>query len=56
MSEITLTVTAAATPATQAPVVTREPRWVKVLLITLGLGWFAALLLLPLATVFIQAL
>ena len=36
--------------------VTREPWWVKWLLITLGLGWFAVLLLLPLATIFIQAL
>lgn len=36
--------------------VTREPVWVKWLLIILGLGWFAALLLLPLATIFIQAL
>ncbi len=38
------------------PPVIREPVWVKWLLITIGLGWFAALLLLPLATVFIQAL
>lgn len=45
-----------ATPARKAPVVIREPQWVKWLLITVGLGWFAALLLLPLATVFIQAL
>ena len=36
--------------------VTREPGWVKWLLIALGVGWFAALLLLPLATIFIQAL
>lgn len=45
-------------PATQVrqPAVTREPVWVKWLLISVGLGWFAALLLLPLATVFIQAL
>ena len=35
-----------ATPARKAPVVIREPQWVKWLLITLGLGWFAALLLL----------
>ena len=35
---------------------THEPVWVKWLLVTVGLGWFAALLLLPLATVFIQAL
>ncbi|UCA11198.1 sulfate ABC transporter permease subunit CysW [Aeromonas enteropelogenes] len=40
----------------KAPPVIREPQWVKWLLITLGLGWFAALLLLPLVTVFIQAL
>ena len=35
-------------PATQVrqPAVTREPVWVKWLLITVGLGWFAALLLL----------
>ncbi|MFM5687277.1 sulfate ABC transporter permease subunit CysW, partial [Aeromonas caviae] len=45
-----------ATPVRKAPVVIREPQWVKWLLITVGLGWFAALLLLPLATVFIQAL
>lgn len=35
--------------------VAREPLWVRVLLIALGLGWFLALLLLPLATVFIEA-
>ncbi|UBH28581.1 sulfate ABC transporter permease subunit CysW [Aeromonas enteropelogenes] len=40
----------------KAPPVIREPQWVKWLLITLGLGWFVALLLLPLVTVFIQAL
>ena len=45
-----------AAPGRKAPVVIREPQWVKWLLITVGLGWFAALLLLPLATVFIQAL
>ena len=50
MSEpITITVT----PIQQ---VTREPGWVKWLLIALGVGWFAVLLLLPLATIFIQAL
>lgn len=43
-------------PVRKAPPVIREPQWVKWLLITVGLGWFAALLLLPLATVFIQAL
>lgn len=43
-------------PLARHPSVTREPVWVKWLLIALGLGWFAALLLLPLATVFIQAL
>ncbi|MFB2872519.1 sulfate ABC transporter permease subunit CysW [Aeromonas jandaei] len=43
-------------PVRKAPTVIREPQWVKWLLITVGLGWFAALLLLPLATVFIQAL
>ena len=46
---------ASATPARHPPV-THEPVWVKWLLVTVGLGWFAALLLLPLATVFIQAL
>ncbi|WP_270668033.1 sulfate ABC transporter permease subunit CysW [Aeromonas sp. QDB12] len=46
---------APATPARHPPV-THEPVWVKWLLVTVGLGWFAALLLLPLATVFIQAL
>lgn len=56
MSDMTLERPQAVTPAPLAPVVTREPRWVKGLLITLGLGWFAALLLLPLAIVFIQAL
>lgn len=35
--------------------VTREPGWVRWLLIAIGLGWFAALLLLPLAVIFIQA-
>ena len=35
--------------------VTREPNWVRWLLIAIGLGWFAALLLLPLAVIFIQA-
>ncbi len=33
----------------------REPLWVRGLLITLGVSWFLALLLLPLATVFIEA-
>lgn len=47
---------AAPTPSVCQPPVIREPVWVKWLLITVGLGWFAALLLLPLATVFIQAL
>ena len=42
-------------PGASSPV-THEPVWVKWLLVTVGLGWFAALLLLPLATVFIQAL
>jgi sulfate transport system permease protein len=36
--------------------ITTEPRWVRYLLIFLGAGWFAALLLLPLAVVFTQAL
>lgn len=36
--------------------ITTEPRWVHYLLIFLGAGWFAALLLLPLAVVFTQAL
>ena len=53
MSQNTQTVQYQVKPIQQ---VTREPWWVKWLLITLGLGWFAALLLLPLATVFIQAL
>ena len=35
--------------------ITAEPRWVRYVLIFLGVGWFACLLLLPLATVFIQA-
>lgn len=35
--------------------ITAEPRWVRYVLILLGVGWFACLLLLPLATVFIQA-
>ncbi|MFC3913622.1 sulfate ABC transporter permease subunit CysW [Pseudaeromonas sharmana] len=35
--------------------VTREPGWVRWLLIAIGVGWFAALLLLPLAVIFIQA-
>jgi len=35
--------------------VTREPNWVRWLLIAIGVGWFAALLLLPLAVIFIQA-
>ncbi len=53
MSQNTQTVQYQVKPIQQ---VTREPWWVKWLLITLGLGWFAVLLLLPLATVFIQAL
>ena len=36
--------------------ITTEPRWVRYLLILIGAGWFAALLLLPLAVVFTQAL
>ena len=47
---------AAPTTSVRQPPVIREPVWVKWLLITVGLGWFAALLPLPLATVFIQAL
>ena len=35
--------------------VTREPTWVRWLLIAIGVGWFLALLLLPLATIFVQA-
>ena len=35
--------------------VTREPVWVRRLLIGIGVGWFALLLLLPLATIFFQA-
>ena len=53
MSQNTQTVQYQVKPIQQ---VTREPWWVKWLLITLGLGWFAVLLLLPLATIFIQAL
>lgn len=33
----------------------REPFWVRGLFLVLGLGWFAALLLMPLATIFAQA-
>ena len=40
---------AAPTTSVRQPPVIREPVWVKWLLITVGLGWFAALLLLPLA-------
>ena len=35
--------------------VTREPTWVRWLLIAIGVSWFLALLLLPLATIFVQA-
>ena len=35
--------------------VTREPTWVRWLLIAIDVGWFLALLLLPLATIFVQA-
>ena len=37
-------------------IATREPAWVKVLLITLGLGFFTLFLLMPLFAVFIEAL
>ncbi|MEN9417254.1 MAG: hypothetical protein RI988_874 [Pseudomonadota bacterium] len=40
-------------PATPA---TREAAWVRVLLLTLALGWVALLLVLPLAAVFAEAL
>lgn len=36
--------------------ITTESRWVRYILILVGVGWFAALLLLPLAIVFTQAL
>ena len=36
--------------------ITTESRWVRYVLILVGVGWFAALLLLPLAIVFTQAL
>jgi len=39
----------------EANIATREPRWVKVLILTVGLGFFALFLLLPLVAVFLEA-
>lgn len=35
--------------------ITAEPRWVRYLLIAIGVAWFAVLLILPIATIFGQA-
>jgi sulfate transport system permease protein len=40
----------------EANTATRDPRWVKVLVLTLSLGFFATFLLLPLIAVFVEAL
>lgn len=40
----------------EANTATRDPRWIKIAVLTLSLGFFATFLLLPLAAVFVEAL